>query len=435
MRKQILRIKSLVAHPLFSGSAIMIIGSNLANFFAYLFHLVVGRMLGPSGYGDLASILSLIGLFSITFGFLGLVIVKFVSGMRDEEIPSFYSWVTKKSLIAAVAMAAFILVASTFLSGFLNVSRISIILAAPLLFVLFLGSIYSSFLQGTLRFGRMVVSSNVGLLGRLIFGALFVYFGLYVFGALLGVFVSALIGLLVAIYFLRDFWKVRSKHFVFKQSSEVFAYAVPIFIMSLATNSLYMTDVILVKHFFSSHMAGIYASLSTMGKIIFYGTTPIAAVMFPLVSKTHARGGNYKKVFFLSVLLTSALVIFLIVLYWLFPNLVLQILYGNKFLEGAPYLVWFGVFIGLFTLSSLFLNYFLSKGTTKVVYLGLLAAITQVVGIYFFHKDIVQVISVSITVSLILLILLLIYFWYEARFGHNPGLQGGKVHRKNSRGG
>ena len=136
--------------------------------------------------------------------------------------------------------------------------------------------------------------------------------------------------------------------------------------------------------------------------------------MFPLVSKSHARGGNYKKVFFLSLLLTSGLIFFLVVLYWLFPTLVLQILYGDKFLEGAPYLVWFGIFIGLFTLSSLFLNYFLSKGTTKVVYLGLIAAIFQIVGIYFFHKDLQEVISVSIWISLILLASLLIYFGYDS---------------------
>jgi O-antigen/teichoic acid export membrane protein len=176
-----------------------------------------------------------------------------------------------------------------------------------------------------------------------------------------------------------------------------------------------MSDVVLVKHFFEPHLAGIYASLSTMGKIIFYGAAPISAVMFPLVSKVQARGGNYRKVFFLSMLLTSAMVFFLIFVYWLFPELVLQILYGDKFLEGAPYLVWFGIFIGLFALVSLLLNYFLSKGTTRVVYFALLAAVGQIIGIYFFHQDLIQVISVSIWISLILLLSLLIYFGYEAR--------------------
>jgi len=400
----------------------MIVGSNVANFFAYLFHLVVGRMLGPSGYGELASILSLVGLFSITFGFLGLVIVKFVSGMDEREVQSFYSWVTKRSLAAACAVSMILLLISGYLSTFLNVPVRSIILTVPLLFILFMSFIYTSFLQGLLRFGRLVISSNSSLFGRLILGALFVYLGFSVFGALAGVLLSSLLGLILAVYFLRDYWREGKSHFTFKRSREVFAYAVPIFIMSMATNSMYMTDVVLIKHFFNAHLAGIYASLSTMGKIIFYGSVPIASVMFPFVSREHAKKRNYKKVFFLSVLLTSTLVIGLILVYWLFPGLVLQILYGNKFIEGAPYLVWFGIFIGLFTLSSLFLNYFLSKGTTKVTYLGLLAAATQIIGICLFHKDLLQVISVSIWVSLILLVSLLIYFWYETRLNSNSGI-------------
>ncbi len=426
MKNQILKIYK---NPLFSGSAVMIIGSNVANVFAYVFHLVIGRMLGPVRYGEFASIISLVGLFSLTFGFLGLVIVKFVSGMKENELSSFYSWTTKRILIASAVVSLVVLASSKFLSDFLGVSVSSLLISAPLLFVLFLGFIYTSFLQGTLRFGRLVISSNVSLFGRLVLGVLFVYLGFSVFGALLGVLVSSIIGLLISIYFLRDIWKGKKNRFKFAKSAEVFSYAVPIFIMSLATNSLYMTDVVLVKHFLNPHLAGIYASLSTLGKILFYGTAPIAAVMFPLVSKSFAKGGNYKKVFLLSLLLTLVVVVGLICIYWVFPKFVLEVLYGNKFLEGAPYLVWFGIFIGIFSVDSLLLNYFLAKGSTKVTFVGLLAAVLQIVGISFFHKDLMQVIWVSIWVSLALLMLLLIYFWYETRFDSNSGLQGRKSNR------
>ena len=65
--------KSLIKNPLFSGSAIMIIGSNLSNFIAYVYHLIIGRLLGPSSYGTLAALLSLMGLVAVSFGFLGTV--------------------------------------------------------------------------------------------------------------------------------------------------------------------------------------------------------------------------------------------------------------------------------------------------------------------------------------------------------------------------
>lgn len=418
------KLVKIYKHPFFTGSALMIIGTNIGNVFAYLFHLIIGRMLGPSGYGELAAVISLVGLLSVSYGFLGLVIVKFVSEMNQAEATSFFAWVNKWSLITAGIFSVIILFISRELSLFLNISLSSAFISAPLLFVLFISFIYTSFLQGLLRFGKLALSTGLSLFFRLILGVLFVYVGFSVFGALAGVLLSSILGLFIALFFIRDYWHGKKIKFKFRKSKEVFAYAVPIFIMSLTTNSMYMSDVVLVKHFFDPHLAGIYASLSTMGKIIFYGTAPVAAVMFPLVSKTRARGGNYKRVFFLSVIITSLMVVGLVAIYWLFPNLVLQILYGNKFIEGATYLVWFGIFIGLFALSSLFLSYFLSKGTTKPVYLGLLGAILQITGILIFHKNITEVISVSIWVSLILLVTLVIYFAYEKDAGKKVSLSG-----------
>src|SRR3972149_7822692 len=87
---------NLLKHPLFSGSAIMIFGSNLANFVAYLYHLVIGRLLGPAPYGELSAVLSVLGLIFASLNFLGLVIVKFVSSAKKDELVSIYSWFTKK---------------------------------------------------------------------------------------------------------------------------------------------------------------------------------------------------------------------------------------------------------------------------------------------------------------------------------------------------
>ena len=82
------KVKGIMAHPLFSGSAIMVFGSNFANFFAYLYHVVIGRLLGPSLYGELAATLSLIGMISASFSFFSLVIVKFVSSAGNWALQS-----------------------------------------------------------------------------------------------------------------------------------------------------------------------------------------------------------------------------------------------------------------------------------------------------------------------------------------------------------
>ena len=248
--------------------------------------------------------------------------------------------------------------------------------------------------------------------GRLALWILFVALGFSVFGAIFGLFISAALGLWLNRYFLKDY-KVSKDSGPRALGKRILAYAGPIFLVSLSTNSLYSTDVILVKHFFEAQSAGIYAALSTLGKIIFFGTAPVGAVMFPLVSQRQSQGKDYKKIFLLSLLFTLGISLLVLLIYWLAPELSLKILYGDKFLEASPYLVWIGLFMAIFSSGSLITGFYLSKGDTRIWTLVVLAALGQALGIWFFHSSIFQVITVNIISASFLLVSLLIYFGYE----------------------
>ncbi len=189
-------------------------------------------------------------------------------------------------------------------------------------------------------------------------------------------------------------------------------FTMPVLVQSLAVTSLYSSDLILVKHFFSSHDAGLYASLSTLGKIIFFGAGPIGTVMFPIVSSRHAKGLNVNRIFLYSFLATTVISLSILMVYLLLPGLAVNLLYGSAYLESANLLVWFGIFMSLFTHSSLLINFHLSLNRTKVVVLPLLAAIAQIAVIWFYHQSLFDVILVSIIVTTLLLVSLLIYSTY-----------------------
>ncbi len=406
------RIKEIVLHPLFSGSAVMIFGNNLANFIAYIYHLVIGRMLGPELYGELVAMISLIGLFTVAFSFVSLIIVKFISGSTGRDLNNLLAWFGRLALIVGSILGILVFFSTPILSDFLKIESGVVTLVGPILFVSFLAIIYRSFLHGLLRFGRLVLAGNLEFLFRLILGVVLIYLGYGIFGAVLGILISVTAGLALIVFFLRDF-KIFSSPKPLESKKAVLKYAVPVFIFSVSSISLYSSDVILVKHFFEPHIAGIYASLSNLGKIIFYGTAPISSVMFPLVSRRLSEGKNSRKIFSLSLILTTLVCLGVLGIYWLFPEISIKILYGDKFLAGEPLLVWFGVFMSIFTFVSLFANYFLSRNIVFVSYLVLAAAITQIIGIWFFHSSIFQVITVNIISASFLLVSLLIYFGYE----------------------
>ncbi len=401
--------KTLITNPLFSGSAVMIFGSNMVSFVNYLFHLLMGRLLGPTSYGELATIISLSGLLGIIPLSLNIVLIKYISSSNEEkQVGQLVSWFQNKTIYLSIIVGLPIVVFSSYIASFLNIKNPFLIIMAALIFSISLVSlIYRSALQGLLKFKEFVSSIFFENISKLIIALLLVFVGLQVAGAVGSIVISGLIGIFIARVYVKEYLIDGAKRP--KNLKKILLFALPVAIQSITTTSLYSTDLILVKHFFSSHEAGIYASLSTLGKIIFFASAPIGSVMFPFVSKRQSKGESFKKIFFYSLFLTAGLSLFVLLIYWQFPSLIIRLLYGSLYLEGASLLIFFGIFMTLFSLSMLFITLNLSLGKTTVVLLPFLAALFQGFTIWIYHPSLQAVVNISIFVSALLLLGLIIY--------------------------
>ena len=408
-----LQILDLTSYTLLTGSFVMIIGSNAVNFLNYLYHLVMVRFLTPTNYGELAALLSLVGLLGIIPGSLNLVIIKFVSSAKNnQEIVNVVSWFNSKVFIFSLVIFITITLFSPFISSFLKIdNRLTIVLIALSFLFSLAALLYKSTLQGLLRFQQMVFTLFTESSLKLILGVLFVYIGFSVTGAVVGLVIASFVGFFLSRLFIQNFLKKSEK---MPNIKKILDYSLPVLIQSISITSLYSTDIILVKHFFTSHEAGIFAVISTLGKIIFFGTAPISAVMFPLISQKQSKGKKYQKVFILSLIMTLIISIFILAIYWLIPQFVIRML-NPDYLEAAPLLAWYGIFISLFTLSALLVNFGLSLGRASVVIFPTSAAILQIILIWFFHQSLFIVILASTTVAALLLASLLIYSTYGKR--------------------
>lgn len=407
MRKQIEKIYS---NPLFSGSLVMLIGTNSANFLAYVYHLFFGRLLGPSHYGELASILSLIGLLTSLFSFFSVVIVKFSSTEDSDGANRFYSWLYKIVIRVAVIVSLILLIASPVIAKSLSTSILSAALIGPTMFFTFFIIIYSSFLQGLLRFNKLILVNISSWGARLILGYLLYLAGLSLFGVVFGIFVSSLI----SAYLGRRFSKLKVLGGVinYNKGKEILKYSLPVFIVTLTTGFFIALDVVFARHYLSVEQSGYYAALSTLGKIIVYAAVPITGVMFPLVSKRSSKNQGTLKVLMLSMLMTLFVGGSIAFVYWLFPNIAVGLLYGSKYLVISPMLSYFGMVYLIYSVDLLLANYFLSKKRTTPAYFMFLGIICEFVGIIFFHDSISSIIHVS-AVSVTFILVLLFFFLFK----------------------
>ncbi len=405
------KIQLLLNNQLLGNSVLMIIGFNGGNAINYLYHLIMARILGPAHYGELATLINVIGIVSMIPASLSLVIVKFVSSAKSaDQISGLLNWFVKKTYIASGVVSLVFLILSPVLAKFLNIDNVSLLVILALTFLFILPALfYRSVLQGLLKFKEYVISVLSENTIKLVFGIGFVLAGFSVFGAMIGFVAATCLGFFLSRHFIRIH---RSRDVQPPNLGSLFSYSLPVLIQSVAVTSLLSVDVILVKHFFDSYQTGIYAAFSSLGKIIFYGAGPISAVMFPLASAKAARGESSSRVFLYSVGATALLVFGVVLIYLFFPRLAINIPFGSSYLQYSQLLVYFGLFMGMFTIGYLFTNYFLSISKTKAIVLPVIAALVQVVGIFIFHKSLQSVILVSLFAGFLLLVSSVGYFLY-----------------------
>jgi len=85
MKRAFSYLSHYAAHPFVKGSAIMFGGTMIANVLAYLYHLVVGRILGPVGYGELAALISIFYILNSPSIVVQNILVKFFSQLKAKR--------------------------------------------------------------------------------------------------------------------------------------------------------------------------------------------------------------------------------------------------------------------------------------------------------------------------------------------------------------
>ncbi len=380
------------------NSIIVFAGTMVTNVGAYLYHLLMGRMLGPSGYGELSSLLSIFYIFNVPLLVGQTVLVKFISGFKAEgkigQAKSLFLLVTKIFLIIAVLGLPAAFISDGWVVAFLHLSRPLLFLLIYLLFAFSLLSIVIvSTLQGYQKFIWMVLVGVGGIGLKLLISIPFVAWGVY---GVLWAAVLASIGIYMTSFIpLRFLFQVVSKP-VTLSKKRVFSYFIPTFLTLLGITSLYSTDIILVRHFFSGETAGLYAALGILGKIIFYASSAIGIVLFPVLSERFAKKNSTNKLIISSLGVVSFISMGITLVYFLFPDFIVQALFGKAYTGAGALLGLFGIFITLFSIGNILSLACLAIENTGVWVAPFVCALLQIVGITLFHENIRTVILINI---------------------------------------
>lgn len=405
------------------NNAIYFAGSVLTGGFGYMFHFVTGRLLGPAGYGVVASAIAAVYLLTLPSLIVQLVAARFASVAIAEGDPGrvrhLLARLTAVSIGAGALVALVMVVLAPQATRYLQLGdrRIVYVLAATTLLGL-LVSANRGVIQGFQRFVVLSANTLLDALARVPVAVALILAGLGPIGGVVGIVAGPALAYIHSLFLLRRLEEPGQAKAV--TMGEVARYAAPAAIAVIGVTYLFNVDVILAKHFLSPHDAGIYAAGSVLARAVYFLGITVAGVMFPEVAGRHARDEAHYHVVDRSLAFLAAVGAVMTAAYLLVPGLVL-FPYGSSFDAVRPYLAPFAVALSLLALANLLVNYFLSVNSGRFILPLLGACVLQAVLILAFHQGVAQVLSMlMITTASLLAALGLVYGLERRRRAGRP---------------
>jgi O-antigen/teichoic acid export membrane protein len=391
-----------------NGSAIMLVAMMLVNIFNFAYNMVMARMLGPAAFGNINAAVTMLLLASCVSLAFQLVCAKFVArGQADSAKAAVVHNLLGKAWIVSLGLGALLFAAQKPVASYLNIPSPWIvgILALGIAAYAPLG-VKRGAMQGVLAFPRLGTNFVLEAVVRFFVGAGFVVAGYGVLGA-----VGAISAAVITACFLpRLPMQLRGERGAAEPLSLAEAVqAIVFFIGQVIINNI---DILLVKHYFPSDPAGIYAAISQIGRLLYFASWfGVVNAMFPVTaaagvdqnkSKAHGIG--------LPLILVLGLSLLFIAIAALFPHMIMGVIFGSRFIDIGWLLALYAAATGLYSLSVVFIAYEMSRRIANTGWLQLMFSGALVLGIALFHGSLHEVIMVRIALMALMLAMVAVPF-------------------------
>lgn len=402
--------KALQARVL-SGSAILVAGSAVVSVVNFGYNLAVARLLGPAAFGHASVVYTLLVVVSAITLSYQIVSAKIVAqqtelGARAQVYHGFH----RSSWICGLAVAVAIVVFRNPIAAYLRLPTafLIVLLGIGSAFYVPLGTC-RGYMQGVCDFRRL--AWNMVLEGALRLGGslVLIYAGFGVTG------VIAANAAAVALAYAFSLSKFPAGLVHAERIRVPSGEAVQAIVFFVGQIVIMNSDIIVVKHYFLPAVAGIYAAVALIGRMIFVFSRSVVNTMFPIAAGANLRGRKDNRVLTTSLLLVAVIGAAASVSLGLVPESLWRIFFGPGFVAVQShsisfFLVLYGVTTTLYSLAVVVIAYEMSYriANTSWVQLGFSAIL--VLGMYLYHSTLEQVILVQLVFMLPLLMIAFVPF-------------------------
>jgi O-antigen/teichoic acid export membrane protein len=352
-----------------AGLGIAVIAQNVL---ALVFTIVFARLLGASGYGSLAVLVSAYIILMVPGSALQIAVAREVSG--DLAAGSKRAGVGVRRWLVRLALATLVVALlaiplRSLIGAAINVDDLWGAAAVPVTAMLWvILSVERGVLQGFQRY-RAVALSIVGeASARIVFSLLLVGIGLDVTGAFLGgalAFVAMALALLVPLR--RELPAPERDDHHESPLRELLAGArVPVIALTLLL-AIQELHVIVVKHEAGGDEAGSYAVAVVAAKAIVWIAVGLGMYLVPEVARRARRGEDARPILLRTLGLIAAAALPMVALYAVAGRQLLEAVFGEELTLASGALPWLGLAMVVLACSYLAVQYLLALGRRRFI--------------------------------------------------------------------
>ena len=285
-------------------------------------------------------------------------------------------------------------------------------IGVPLYFVM---SVNRGVFQGKQNFKALSITYQGEMLSRLIItlGLIFLFDLQSSVTIAIGIFVSFIVGL----------FPFKTEHISLKKmvvntehSKQIRNFFILTAFYELTQIIINNSDILLVKHYFESYEAGLYASLALIGRIVYFIAWMFVMLLLPTVVQLKKDGKETAPVLFKYVGYIAAIAFSIICITALFPETAITLLFGKSYISVAPLLWKYALATGLFAVSNIFAYYYLSLAQYIPVVISGVFGLLQMLLVVWFHESLEQVVHMQIVAMALLLSIQLAWFVLDYKY-------------------
>lgn len=399
----------------FSAEQMFMITMLLVNGGNYLYNLIIGRVLGPEAFADAAILITFLLILSFIGMTFQIVTTKYVVIYNFRKRIAFIRLMTTSALLSGIGLGLIIAASCNLLQKvFHTQSALMFVLFGAGIPLYFLMSVNRGVYQGKNNLFNLSKTYTSEMISRLLLTIVAI---LFVPNLPTTIIVAS--GITLSFVFgLQPFQKIFFKKPTLEKREMLSVQNIATFFALTAFYELTQiiinnSDVILVKHYFNNQEAGLYASLALIGRVVYFVAWMFVMLLLPKVLTLQKEGKNTQPILIKYVGYIVALSTIIVATTYFFPNLVVNLMFGEDYLSIAPLLWKYALATSIFAIANIFAYYFLSINKYTPVVISALLGLTQIILIVMFHKSLEQVVEMQIISMVILLFFQLAYFFYQ----------------------